>query len=269
MNPVEIDVSNPKEIISKSDQLMTTENSPIIPVTFIDKTKPEWAGYVLEPDAQEDLKGNLRFCVIDTNGILFFSIERYETSQTKINLILNIKFDNIIRIYYTIKSCFELGIFESGGRFIIETNNKPITFCTSNTPTFEIILIKLKKFMSEDKIIEKPYNFILSKSLTDQIKDVEERNKKSFGRKLGTAVGAMRKGIVQTASNLGDRFRRRRLQEAGGAKRKRSSKKRVRVATKKRVNKARVQSKKRKPSTKSRNYKRKHSRSKGKRTKKH
>jgi hypothetical protein len=68
-----------------------------------------------------------------------------------------------------------------------------------------------------------------------------------------------REGFRRRVINpLSKRFIRR-SQEAGGAKRKRSSKKRGKVATKKRVNRARVQSKKRKPSTKSRKHKRKRS----------
>jgi hypothetical protein len=230
-------------------------------VKFIEN-KQGWADYVLEVDAQEDLKGNLRFCVIDTNGIYFYSIKGEKLSQLpqiKIELILTIEFVNIIRIYYSTESCYELGWSEVGGRFIIETNNEPIIFCTNITKAFKNILNILKKFMNEDKIIEKPFDFkISSKSLKEQIKAVEERKKKSFGRKI--ARGA------QSILNLG----RRAFNKSGGAKRKRSSKKRGRVAkvstrkrgrvaTKKRVNRARVQSKKRKSSTKSRNYKRKRS----------
>lgn len=102
----------------------------------------------------------------------------------------------------------------------------------------------------------------ISPSLTGQILAVEKRKNKSFGRKLHGAVGNIGQGIVQRASNFRDHFRdhfRKSPQIAGGVKRKRSSKKRGRVATKKRVNRARVQSKKRKPSTKSRKHKRKRS----------
>jgi hypothetical protein len=93
---------------------------------------------------------------------------------------------------------------------------------------------------------------LTSNEMRKRLSNINNRKKRSLKERMGRRL----QGLSNIRQRIGDKISRRfrpstAVAAAGGAKRKRSSKKRV--------NRARVQSKKRKPSTKSRKHKRKRS----------